>query len=85
MCRILEQLGFEAIRQKGSHVFYRHPDGRGTVVPFHSGEDLGQGLVRNIMRDIELSLDELPADRLGEVLDFVEMVRRSCHHAPDNT
>ena len=41
MCRILEQLGFEAIRQKGSHIFYRHPDGRGTVVPYHAGEELG--------------------------------------------
>ncbi|MBT3391891.1 MAG: type II toxin-antitoxin system HicA family toxin [Chloroflexi bacterium] len=58
MCRILEKLGFEAIRQKGSHIFYRHPDGRGTVVPFHSGEDLGRGLVRSILRDIELPREE---------------------------
>jgi len=58
MCRVLESLGFELIRQKGSHMFYRHPDGRATVVPFHAGEDLGRGLVRSILKDIELSRDE---------------------------
>ncbi|WP_371136142.1 type II toxin-antitoxin system HicA family toxin [Devosia sp.] len=35
-------LGFERVRQKGSHVFYRHPDGRTTTVPDHSGRDLAQ-------------------------------------------
>ena len=58
MCRVLERLGFELIRQKGSHRFYRHPDGRVTVVPFHPGEDLGRGLVRQILRDIEISREE---------------------------
>ena len=58
MCRILEQLGFEAIRQKGSHKFYRHPDGRGTVVPYHTGEELGRGLVRSILKQIELPRDD---------------------------
>ena len=55
MCRILERLGFEAIRQRGSHIYYRHPDGRTTVVPFHSGEDLGRGLLRSILKDTEIS------------------------------
>ncbi len=58
MCRLLERLGFEAIRQKGSHIYYRHPDGRATVVPYHSGEDLGRGLVRSILKDVELSRDD---------------------------
>ena len=56
--RILNKLGFEAIRQKGSHIFFRHPDGRSTVVPFHKGEDLGKGLLSEILRDIELSWEE---------------------------
>jgi len=56
--RILERLGFEAIRQKGSHIFYRHPDGRATVVPAHSGEDLGRGLLGSILRDIEIPREE---------------------------
>ena len=58
MCRILESLGFELVREKGSHRFYRHADGRATVVPYHAGEDLGRGLVRSILRDIELSRDD---------------------------
>ena len=61
MCRVLESLGFELVRQKGSHLFYRHPDGRATVVPFHAGEDLGRGLVRSILKDIELSRDDFIA------------------------
>ncbi len=58
VCRVLEKLGFEPIRQKGSHIFYRHPDGRATVVPVHAGEDLGRGLLRSILRDIDISREE---------------------------
>jgi predicted RNA binding protein YcfA (HicA-like mRNA interferase family) len=47
--------GFQALRQKGSHVYLKHPDGRTTVVPVHKGESLGRGLFRKILRDIELS------------------------------
>ena len=54
MAKILRHLGFVLIRQKGSHAFFQHPDGRATVVPFHRGEDLGRGLIRAILRDIEL-------------------------------
>ncbi len=61
--RILKKLGFEAIRQKGSHIFFRHADGRSTVVPFHSGEELGKGLLSEILKDIELSWDEFIANR----------------------
>jgi predicted RNA binding protein YcfA (HicA-like mRNA interferase family) len=56
--RILSHLGFEKIRQKGSHIYFRHPDGRATVVPFHKGEDIGKGLLNAILKDIELSWEE---------------------------
>jgi predicted RNA binding protein YcfA (HicA-like mRNA interferase family) len=46
-------------RTRGSHVFLRHPDGRTTTVPVHSGETIGPGLLRAILRDVELSVDEL--------------------------
>ena len=59
--RIIEKLGFRAIRQKGSHIFFRHPDGRSTVIPFHKGEDLGRGIIRAILNDIELTWDEFIA------------------------
>lgn len=40
MDKLLRKLGFEPVRQRGSHVFYRHPDGRTTTLPSHPGRDL---------------------------------------------
>lgn len=62
LCKIVEKLGFEKIHQVGSHVRYRHPDGRLTVVPVHGDEDLGKGLVNEILKQIKLSREEY--DRL---------------------
>lgn len=58
MARLLRHLGFELIRQKGSHAYFRHPDGRATVLPMHRGEDLGRGLLRAILRDVELTPED---------------------------
>jgi predicted RNA binding protein YcfA (HicA-like mRNA interferase family) len=55
---VLRRLGFAAVRQKGSHVFYRHPDGRTTTVPRHGGRDLARPLVREILREIDLAPEE---------------------------
>ena len=33
--KVLDKLGFKCIRQKGSHIFFEHPDGRTTVIPNH--------------------------------------------------
>lgn len=51
---ILKNLGFQPIRQRGSHIFFNHPDGRCTVVPYHKGEDISKGLIKSILNDIEL-------------------------------
>jgi predicted RNA binding protein YcfA (HicA-like mRNA interferase family) len=51
----LKRIGFEEIRVKGSHHFLKHPDGRTTVVPVHSNETLGPGLLASILRDVKLS------------------------------
>lgn len=59
LIRILERAGFQAIRTKGSHTFLKHEDGRATVVPVHAGETIGPGLLRAILRDVELTLAEL--------------------------
>ena len=56
--RILENLGFVEVRQKGSHKQFRHEDGRGTTVPFHKGRDISPRLLRLIASDIELTLEE---------------------------
>ena len=58
MDRVLRKLGFARIRQKGSHVFYRHADGRTTTVPHHKGRDLAVPLVRAILADIRISPDD---------------------------
>jgi predicted RNA binding protein YcfA (HicA-like mRNA interferase family) len=55
---VLRRLGFTAVRQKGSHVFYRHPDGRTTTIPRHGGRDLARPLVREILREIDLAPEE---------------------------
>ena len=54
----LERAGFEFVRQKGSHVRLQHPDGRVVTVPVHSGQDIGRGLLRKILRDAELSRED---------------------------
>lgn len=54
--RILENLDFVEVRQKGSHKQFRHEDGRGTTVPFHKGRDISPRLLRQIASDIELTI-----------------------------
>ncbi len=58
MEKLLFDLGFDKVRQKGSHAFYRHPDGRTTTVPHHSGRILARPLIREILREIDISIDE---------------------------
>ena len=55
---ILERLGFLEVRQKGSHKQFRHPDGRGTTVPFHAGRDISPILLKKIVKDIKLTVEE---------------------------
>ncbi len=57
--KILKKFGFEIIRQKGSHVFLKHFDGRTTVVPNHPGEKLDRGLLNKILsKDVLISREE---------------------------
>lgn len=56
---LLELLGFAEVRQRGSHKQFRHPDGRCTTVPFHAGRDISPILLRQIAKDIGLSIEEL--------------------------
>jgi predicted RNA binding protein YcfA (HicA-like mRNA interferase family) len=60
--KILRKHGFEIERQSGSHVVLRHPDGRRTTVPVHSQRDLGKGLLRQILKDTELTVKDLLED-----------------------
>ena len=58
MEKLLLRLGFEKVRQKGSHAFYRHPDGRTTTVPHHKTRMLARPLIREILREIEITDDD---------------------------
>ncbi|MFT4343590.1 MAG: type II toxin-antitoxin system HicA family toxin [Candidatus Woesearchaeota archaeon] len=55
VCTFLEKEGFVSIRQKGSHRFYRHSDGRTTLVPIHSNKDISRGLLKGILEEIDMS------------------------------
>jgi len=55
---ILEHLGFLQARQKGGHKQFRHPDGRGTSVPFHQGRDISPIILRQIAKDIGMTVRE---------------------------
>jgi predicted RNA binding protein YcfA (HicA-like mRNA interferase family) len=57
--KALERHGFVVVRIVGSHHVMRHPDGRGTTVPVHSGQDVARGTLRGILHDIGLSPDQL--------------------------
>ncbi len=58
MDKLLHRLGFTAVRRKGSHVFYRHQDGRTTTLPHHGNRDIARPLMREILREISISPDE---------------------------
>lgn len=61
--RILENLEFVEVRQKGSHKQFCHEDGRGTTVPFHKGRDISPRLLRQIAIDIGLIVEEMLESR----------------------
>lgn len=59
MTRALEKIGFQRIRQSGSHAVYRHADGRWVTVPTHKGKEISKGLVHKILKDAQLTWNEL--------------------------
>ena len=59
VAKILQKLGFQLKRQKGSHMFFEHPDGRTTVIPNHPGEHIDRGLLNKIIKhDLQITRDE---------------------------
>ena len=55
----LAKAGFEVIRIRGRHHYVRHADSRSTVIPVHAGETIGSGLMAKILKDCELSREDL--------------------------
>ena len=59
LIKIVTRLGFTKVRQEGSHVFFKHPNGRTTVIPVHAGKDIGKGLLHSILDDMRLTAKDL--------------------------
>ena len=58
LIKILNKIGFEVIRQRGSHVYLKHKDGRCTVVPVHTNREIGRGLLKRILNEIDMSRED---------------------------
>lgn len=59
LSKIIKKIGFKFIRQQGSHMFFRHQDGRTTIIPNHPGEEIGPGLLLKIIKkDLNLTREE---------------------------
>jgi len=60
---ILRKLGFVEVRQRRSHKQFRDSSGRCTTVPFHSGRDIAPTLLRQIAKDIGITISEFLEQR----------------------
>lgn len=56
--RLLAAKGFIEVRQRGSHKQFRHTDGRATTVPYHAGRDVAPVLLKQILKDVGLTIEE---------------------------
>ena len=56
--RVLEKAGFFLARQSGSHKIYKNAEGKRTTVPFHSGKELHPKILKSILRDADLTVEE---------------------------
>ena len=59
LIKALAKIGFSVSRVKGNHHWITHADGRRTSIPIHGKETLGPGILLKILRDIDLTRDEL--------------------------
>lgn len=64
--RLLQEFEFVEVRQRGSHKQFRHHDGRSTTVPFHKGRDISPILLRQIIKDIEMTTEDFLAGKKGK-------------------
>jgi predicted RNA binding protein YcfA (HicA-like mRNA interferase family) len=59
LIKLLKEIGFDVIRQRGSHVFLSHPDGRTTLIPMHPGETISRGLLTKIIKeDVKIAKED---------------------------
>ena len=59
LSKIVVKLGFTHVHSRGSHLIFKHPDGRKTTIPVHSGEEIGPGLLNKIIKkDLQITVEE---------------------------
>lgn len=56
--RVAQKLGFEKVRQKGSHARWKHPDGRATTIPIHGKSEIGSWLFYEILKQLGITEEE---------------------------
>lgn len=56
---VLERSGFVLSRQSGSHKIYKHLNGKRVTVPFHSNKILHPKVLKSILRDADISIEQL--------------------------
>jgi predicted RNA binding protein YcfA (HicA-like mRNA interferase family) len=61
LLRALQRAGFFVHHTTGSHYVLKHPDRPAVriVVPFHGSADVKRGILRAILRQADLSADDL--------------------------
>ena len=58
MIKIVEKLGFHLSRQSGSHKIYKNDKGKRVTIAYHSGKTLHPKIIKNILVDVGISVDE---------------------------
>jgi predicted RNA binding protein YcfA (HicA-like mRNA interferase family) len=58
LAKLAEAKGFQHVRQEGSHNVFRNADGKIIVIPNHGSQVIVRPLLRKILRDMGVSLDE---------------------------
>lgn len=56
--KVLEKLGFELVRQSGSHRIYKNDEGKRVTVPYHSGKILHPRILKRILADAGLTVEK---------------------------
>ncbi len=59
MASVMEKLGFSLTRQSGSHQIYKNAAGKRATIPFHAAKILHPKVLKSILRDAELSAEDL--------------------------
>ena len=56
---VLEKVGFSLSRQSGSHKIYKNKEGKRVTVPYHSGKTLHPKVLKSILKDAGLTVEDL--------------------------